>query len=146
MYKKIIFMFLILPCITIIPGCKNKSGPAEANEVKEKVSDAITATDSYLAEQKNVIMKKSQEAYDSAEKETKELISQIKTSSSQNMQKVSSELETKLDTAQQKLQELKEAGQDKLQAAENAFNKAIEELKSTYTKTKDEYEKSNNAG
>ncbi|MEJ2647797.1 MAG: hypothetical protein P8016_05230, partial [Sedimentisphaerales bacterium] len=131
----------ILLCIFILPGCKAKPGGTDANQVKEKVSEAVETTDSYLAEQKDAAIKKSQETYDNVQKETKELITKIRSSSVQGWQEMSSSLEAKMDTAQQKLDELNEAGQDKVQAAESAFDTAIKELKDTYEKTKAAYEK-----
>ncbi len=142
MFRKIIFLCLLAGWMFIFAGCKGKSGGTDANQVKEKVSQAVETTGSYLAEQKDAAIKKSQDAYESTEKETKDLIAKIKNSSVQDWQKMSSDLQAKMDTAQQKLSDFKEASLDKAKAAENAFDTAIKELKDAYQKTKTEYEKS----
>jgi len=142
---------LLIPilCFAIlIFGCRKEdsgmsgSEKADANQVKEELSEAAEATGAYLSEQKEAILEQANTTYDQLKNDTQQLISDMKESGKENWEKLSSELDTKLANAQQKLSELKESGDETLQKTNNAFNTATEELKDAYKKAKAEYQKS----
>jgi hypothetical protein len=144
-------MKLLIPilCFAVLhSGCK-KEGSAgstsetpDANQVKQQLSQAADTTGAYLNNQKEAILEKANTTYGQLKTDTQQLITNMKTSGQENWEKVSSELDSKLDIAQQKFNDLKEAGDDTLQKTNSAFNAAIEDLKDAYQKAKVEFQKS----
>ena len=139
-------LILILCLLVLSFGCKKEdsetAGSADANQVKEEVTEALEVTGAYLDKEKDAIMAKANDTYDQLKNDTQQLISDIKESGKANWQELSSGLDKKLASAQQKLSELKEAGKENLQKSSDAFNTAVDELKDAYQKTKAEFEKS----
>jgi len=143
--KTMKILLLILSFVILPLGCKKQdsgtSSSADANQVKEEISEAAEATGTYLNEQKEAILKKANTTYDQLKNDTQQLMADMKEAGKENWQKLSSNLDSKLNATQQKLAELKEAGDENLQKTNNAFNTAIEELKDAYQKAKAEYQK-----
>ena len=88
-------------------------------------------------------MKKANEAYSELEKDTKQLLSDIKDTGKASWQALTDNLNNKLDATKAKYNDLKEAGADNLHATSEAFDVAVEELKDAYKKAKAEFQKEN---
>jgi thiamine biosynthesis lipoprotein ApbE len=142
---KMNLLHLSLCCIFIFTGCKNKksesSNTTDTNEIKTKVSQTVKATGDYLQKQKDAAVELAQKNYAQMEQETNQLISKIKTSAPQDWEKMTTDLQGKLDLTHKKLQELEGAGKDTWQDTQNAFDAAVKELKQAYQKVKAEFEK-----
>ncbi len=136
---------LLAGCILLGWGCKRQSDepPADANSgsVKTEIKEAVDASGDYLKRQKDAIVEKTSEIYSQLDKDTRQLLTDIKESGRETWQKSSVELDAKLAVAKQKFDELKDAGGDNVQKAQDAFNVAIDELKDAYGKTKAEMTK-----
>ena len=147
MSEKKIILILLLCSIVILTGCKQKNSEsrsaADVNEFKSDVSKAIKSGSDYFSIQKEAAVKKAQETYASVEKESQQLISDIKASGKDTWQDLSSDLDQKLKVTNQRLTELKAAGEKDLQKATDAFNDAIKKLKESYQKAKAEFQETN---
>ena len=147
MSEKKYILALLLCSIVILTGCKQKNpesrSATDANEFKSEVSKAIKSGGDYFNTQKEAAVKKAQETYTTVEKESQQLISDIKASGKEAWQDLSSDLDQKLTVTNQRLTELKAAGEKDLQKATDAFNSAIEKLKESYQKAKTEFQKTN---
>ena len=140
------FILILLLCgIVIFAGCKQKtpgsSTPNDMNELKKEVSKTIQTGSNYFNTQKEDAVKKAQETYTTLANESQQLISNIKASGKETWQDLSSDLDQKMKTANQRLTELKAAGEKDLQKTTDAFNDAIDKLKESYQKTKTEFQK-----
>jgi histidinol dehydrogenase len=139
------FILILLLCgIVIFAGCKKSPGsstPNDMNELKKEVSKTIQTGSNYFNTQKEAAVKKAQETYTTLANESQQLISNIKASGKETWQDLSSDLDQKLKTANQRLTELKAAGEKDLQKTTDAFNDAIDKLKESYQKAKTEFQK-----
>lgn len=135
----ILVLFLVL-----ISGCKSKdsetSEDVDQNQVKKEWKEATEVTKEYFEKQKENIMNEAKLKYAELEKDTKQLISDIKNSGKSNWEKLNQELDYKLKEAQMHLDEIQKAGKESLQKAQEAFDVAAKELKDAYQKTKTEIE------
>ncbi len=144
MLKKTFRYILIVCTLILIYGCKQKDQPNETtdvNEVQQDVAEAVETGGSYLQQQKESMMEKVNETYNQLEKDTRQLITDIKDSGNQAWQDMSTQLDEKLNTARQKLTELQEAGKENWQDTKDAFDTAINELQDAYQNVKAEYDK-----
>lgn len=148
MFKKFSYLIMLLCAMSVLPGCKKTdsedSETDKGAKAKKEISEAIEATDEYFSEQKDAVMKQAKETYSNLESETRQLIANVKEKGKENAQEISSTLDSKLDSAQQKLEELKKAGKENWGDTEEAFNTAITELKDAYQKAKAKYQDSGN--
>jgi uncharacterized protein YicC (UPF0701 family) len=130
----------------LLSGCKKQdsepSGGADANQVKQELTEAAQTAGAYLSKEKDALVEQANETYNQLKSDTEQLIADMKESGKENYRQLSSDLDGKLNAAQKKLGELKEAGSDTLQKSSDAFKTAVSELEDAYQKTKAEFEKS----
>ena len=97
----------------------------------------------YLNQQKDAIMEKANQSFSQLKTDTEQTIKDLKASGQQAWQDMATELNGKLQAAQQKLDDLKNS--DNFQNAKDAFDTAITELKQSYEKAKTQLQDKTNS-
>lgn len=130
---------LLLICLLAgIAGCKKENTDSTSNvnakEVEQKANAAMETAGTYLNQQKDAIMEKANQSFSQMKTDTEQAIKDLNASGQQAWQDMATDLNSKLQAAQEKLYDLKNS--DNVQKAKDAFDTAITELKQAYEKAK----------
>jgi hypothetical protein len=137
--------------LLLLDGCKKKETTnaektdVSGQQVKEKISQAVDTGGDYLAQQKDELVKKAEQTFSNLKSDTQQLLTTLKSETSEKAKAVSADLQDKLDYTDQQLDKLKNAASDKVKDSQKAFDSAIDKLKEAYENAKKEFSESDNS-
>lgn len=136
--RKVVKVLLMASCIVWVSGCKKENTETASNvtaeQVQKETTEAVEAAGTYMDQQKEALVEKAGQAFSQLQTDTETLISDLKASGQQAWQDLAVELDSKLQAAQEKFNDLKET--DNFQTAKAAFDAAVNELKQAYEKAR----------
>lgn len=129
---------ILAAALLVLAGCSgDDEQKVTAEQVKKQAQEAVNTAVAYTKQQKDELMAKFNEQYDSLMKQGDELMAKAKEQAAAGQEKakqVLADLQEKQKAVQEKMAAMKDAGAEAWAQAKPELEKALENLKEAYNK------------